>query len=214
MCTNLILIRHGQTEWNLFKRYCGDIDIGLNAKGKRQAKLLYKRLREEKFDSVYCSTKKRAIQTAKIIFPNYKINKIPTLREMHFGVLEGLTHKEILESYSEIYKKWLENPFYALIPYAEGLNSFKKRVVLAFKKIISKNNGKTTAVVCHGGTISIFLTYVFGNKAFWKYLVSSASISLLRIRGAKIRLIIFNDTQHLGETRKVSPFTRWEKLPL
>ncbi len=139
MPTKLILIRHGSTDWNLEKRYSGFIDIGLSDKGKKQARRLYKRLKQEKVRKVYASDRKRAIQTAKIIFNGLKIEKIPDLREMHFGCFEGLTHKEIMKKHSKIYKKWLNNPFCVAIPGGEDWNDFRKRIMNSIKKIISLN---------------------------------------------------------------------------
>ena len=155
MATKLILIRHGSTDWNIEKRYSGLIDIGLNDKGKKEARCLYKRLKQEKVNKVYASKKKRAIQTARIIFKGLKIEKIPDLREVHFGCFEGLTHEEIMKKHGKIYKRWLNNPFCVAVPGGEDLKDFRKRVINAVRKIISLNRNKTVAVVCHGGTISI-----------------------------------------------------------
>jgi broad specificity phosphatase PhoE len=155
MPTRLILIRHGSTDFNLEKRYSGFIDIGLNDKGKKEARTLYERLKQEKIDKVYTSDRKRAIQTAKIIFKDIKIKKIPDLRELHFGCFEGLTHEEIMEKHSRVYKKWLNDHFCVAIPGGEDLNDFRKRIINAIKKIISLNRDKTVAVVCHGGSISM-----------------------------------------------------------
>jgi len=155
MATKLILIRHGSTDWNIEKRYSGLIDIGLNDKGKKEARCLYKRLKQEKVNKVYASDRKRAIQTARIIFKGLKIEKIPDLREVHFGCFEGLTHEEIMKKHGKIYKRWLNNPFCVAVPGGEDLKDFRKRVINAVRKIISLNRNKTVAVVCHGGTISI-----------------------------------------------------------
>lgn len=182
MAIKLILIRHGQTNWNLNKRYCGLNDIGLNGKGIKQAKRLRKRLQKEIIHRVYCSDRRRALQTAKIIFNGAKIEKIPQLREMHFGCLEGLTHSQAVKRHAVLYRKWLSNPFNNAIPRAEDLRSFRKRVVSAFKKIIALNRNKTVAVVSHGGAISIFITYILKTKDFWKQIPFPATITVIKIK--------------------------------
>ncbi|MEW6101828.1 MAG: histidine phosphatase family protein [Candidatus Omnitrophota bacterium] len=197
MPTKLILIRHGITEWNIKKRYSGFIDIALSEKGLLQSRLLAKRLKDATIHKVYSSDRKRAIQTAKIIFKKLKIEKIPGIREMHFGVFEGLTHKEILEKHANIYRKWLLDPSRCKIPEGEHLSSFKQRVVSAFKKIIALNKNKTTAVVCHGGAISIYLMHILKSKEFWKNIPHSASITVIEYKRNAPKIILQDDTRHL-----------------
>lgn len=197
MATKLILIRHAQTSWNLKKRYSGFIDIALNAQGRRQAQKLTERLNAEKIHKVYSSDRLRALQTARIIFKRSEIEIVPDLREMHFGRFEGLTYKEIMVKYPRVYKEWLRNPFAITIPKGEALADFQKRVVSAFEKIISCNKNKTAAIICHGGTISIFISQITKTKKFWEQIPSSASLSLIEYKSNKANICLFNDTAHL-----------------
>ena len=160
MPTRLVLIRHGMTDWNRQKRYCGYKDAGLNSLGRRQAGKLRKKLKNTRFDVIYTSDRKRAIQTAMIIFGSARIIKIKDLREMDFGALEGLTHSEAMKKWPVIYKKWLDNPLKNFIPGAERLGFFQKRVKGAIKKIVRFNRGKAIAIVCHGGTIRMLSGYI------------------------------------------------------
>lgn len=199
MPTKLILIRHGVTEWNLSKRYCGSMDIGLSMQGRKQAKGLYKKLKGQKIHKVYSSTAKRAIQTAKIVFKGFRIQKAPDLKEIDFGCFEGLTYGQIMERYKKVYKKWLDNPFSTTIPKGEDLRCFRKRVAGALNKIILANPDKTVAVVSHGGAISIFITHILKSaKDFWKKIPDAASISIIEYRNGKPNLKLFNDCQYLG----------------
>ncbi len=197
MPTKLILIRHGETLWNLKKRYCGFRDIGLSAKGKKQAICLKKRLNSCDIYRVYASDRKRAIQTAKIIFAGIKIHKIPNLKEMHFGIFEGLNYREIMKKYPKIYNAWLRRPFGVVIPKGESSISFRKRVTQALKKIISANKNKTIAVVCHGGSISTFITGILKSNDFWKHIPHAASINIIEEKNNSLKVKVFNDTTHL-----------------
>jgi len=197
MPTRLILIRHGLTDWNQKKRYCGFMDITLSKRGKEQAKKLQKKLKAENIDRVYVSDRKRAIQTAKIIFKNKNIEEVSDLREMHFGIFEGLTYKEILEEHPGIYRRWLRNPFSIDIPKAENIKGFKKRTIEAIKKIIFVNKNKTIAVVSHGGTISVFINHILKSKDFWKQIPEAASISIIEFNNHRARIKSLNDTTHL-----------------
>ncbi len=191
MLTTLYLIRHGITKLNKKKMYCGKIGAPLSSQGKRQSAKLAKRLKSVDFDRVYSSSKKRALQTARIIFKNERITRVNGLSEVNFGVMEGLTYSQILEKYPDGYKKWLKNPYCNCIPKAEGLDAFGKRIEKAIAKIIKSNKGKTIAVVCHGGTISIFITAILKNKKFWDYIPKPASFSIVEYKKDKPRITLF-----------------------
>lgn len=197
MATKLILIRHGQTDWNLEKRYCGFMDIDLNGQGKAQAFCVHKRLKGVKVDKVYTSDRLRAIHTADIIFEGRRYEKIPDLREIHFGIFEGLTYDAIMEKYSGLYTRWMSDPYSVTIPEGENLDDFKRRVVSAFQKIVSSQEGRTIAVVCHGGVISIFITEILKTRDFWKQIPGSASMSIVEYAGAAPVISLLNDTAHL-----------------
>lgn len=196
--TKLILIRHGSTDWNVKHRYCGFFDIALNSKGKAQAKRLRKRLKNEIVHKVYSSDRKRAIQTAGIIFKGYDVEQVPDLREMHFGIFEGLTYKQIIKRFPAAYKKWISNPFETIIPSGESLGLLKKRVIRALKRIILRHPNQTVAVVCHGGAISAFINYILKSTEFWKHIPQSASLTILEVKNKKFKICLLNDVSHLN----------------
>jgi len=193
MVTRIILIRHGATNFNLQKRYSGFIDVSLNQLGKKQARNLCRALEGENIDRVYCSDRKRAIQTARIVFKGRQIKKVRDLREIHFGVFEGLKHCQLLKKHPKAYRQWLDNPFKAKIPKGEDLRGFKKRVLAGLNKIISENHGKTVAVVSHGGAISMIINSILKFENFWQAIPSSASLSIIEYRNNKPEVRIFNN---------------------
>ncbi len=199
MPTKLMLIRHGSTDWNIKKRYCGWADLGLSQAGRRQVKKLCLRLSKEKFHKIYSSDRKRAQQTARIAFAGAQFEIVPDLREIHFGVFEGLTHRQILKKYAKVYRQWLKDPYSVTIPKGEALADFKKRVTVALKKIIRENKNKTIAVVCHGGAISIYINSILKSKKFWEQIPKSASISLVECADNRAKVKLFNDVRHLNE---------------
>jgi len=198
MATKLILIRHGSTNWNVKQKYSGFLDIALNDKGRVQARRLRRRLMNQVVHKIYSSDRKRAIQTARIVFKGCTIEKIPDLREMHFGIFEGLTYKQIMKKFPDIYKKWINNPFETVIPSGESLAILNKRVVKAFKKIILRHPNQTVAVVCHGGAISAFINHILKSKDFWKHIPQSASLTILELRNNKFKINLLNDISHLS----------------
>lgn len=185
------------TEWNKQGRYCGHKDIGLSNEGKSQIKLLFNRISAVRFDKVYCSNRKRAMQTARILFKQAKIIPDRGLREINFGILEGLKHEEIMGKYAVIYKRWLKNSFKNNIPKAEPMNVFKKRVENTLRDIIQSNPCKTIAIVCHGGVIGIFVNGILKTRNFRRCVPSAASVTVVEIKRGKPRLEKFNDITHL-----------------
>lgn len=167
----LILIRHGLTEYNLAKRYCGLSNIGLSAIGKQNAQHLRNKLSRVRIDKVFCSDLKRCRQTARIIFSgsSLKIVTNPNLREINFGEWEGLTFEQVHNKSPSIYKKWLKNPFLVDIPGGENINNFISRVKKELENIRANCPDKTVALVTHLGVIrAIFNTLLFIKKDdFW-----------------------------------------------
>lgn len=193
MPTRLLIIRHGQTEWNLKKKYCGFTNIGLNATGRKQVMQLRKTLKNYTIDKIYASDRKRAIQSAKILFSKRKIEIVPDLKEMGFGIFEGLSYKEIMKKYGKLYSKWLNKPYSVALPKGESLKILEKRVVKAIKKIVSLNKDKTIAIVCHGGVTSAFLNHILKTKDFWGRVTDSASLTIVEVINNKWKIILFND---------------------
>lgn len=162
-----------------------------------QAAKLSQRLKEELIHKIYSSDRKRALQSAEIIFKGARIEKAGNLREMSFGIFEGRSYEEILRKQPLLYKKWLKRPFNVTIPGGESPMDFKKRIMTAFRKITMHNKGKTVAMVCHGGTISVILNHILKSKDFWKQIPASASLNIIEYKNSKVKIKLFNDTSHL-----------------
>jgi len=196
MQTRIILIRHGQTRANVERRYIGATESPLTPLGKRQAKSLKKRIAKEPIGKVFVSPSKRALNFSKIIFGNRQTEVLMDLREMDFGVLEGLTHLKALKKYPQFYSKWLKNPQRFNIPKAESFSDFKARVFKALKGIIYENTGATIAIVTHGGPIRMILSKVLKLKNLWEIMPDLASISIIEFNKTAPKVLISNDTSH------------------
>lgn len=170
--TRLILIRHGRTDYNLKERYCGFTDIGINNIGKMQARRIKKKLEGLKVDMIFCSDLKRSWQTARIIFGNikYRIVKKSNLREINFGIWEGLNFQQILKQYHYTFEKWLKDPFSVNIPQGEKMEHFMRRIKKELKNMVKKDVNNTVAIVGHSGVMRVILNTYLGIKKnnFWK----------------------------------------------
>lgn len=194
MPTRLILIRHGETGWSCRKRYCGFTDIPLNKKGRIQARELSKRLRKEKIYKVYSSDMKRTLQFARIIFKDTPIEESPGLREINFGIFEGLRYQKIMDKYPGIYIRWLDDPVDFTIPGGENLKDLAKRVRKSLAKILSHNKNKTVAVFAHAGPIRVILCDILkaGLKQIWQIEQDLASINIIEFTKGKTKICIRN----------------------
>lgn len=195
----LFLIRHGETDYTLHRKYCGQKNIPLNANGIKQANYLRTKLKNIKIDKVYSSDLKRAFQTAKIVFQNKIVHKRKALREIDFGKFCGLTFEEASRLYPDVYKTWLSNPANVKIPKGESLTNFAKRVERCFDEIFSQNAKKTVVLVSHGGLIRIILLKILGQglDKFWKIQQDSAALNIIEFKNGVARIVKLNDVYHL-----------------
>ena len=155
--TELILIRHGETEFNREGRFQGWTDAPLNEHGRRQAGRLAARLAHERIDALHCSDLLRARQTAAPAAAALGLaaQADAHLREQGFGVLEGLTVAEARRHQPEALDTWCRHEADAAPPGGESVRAFHERVLTALRDIAARQAGGRIAVVTHGGVLDI-----------------------------------------------------------
>ena len=199
--TRLILIRHGQTDHNFEKRYCGFSNPPLNEKGIEQSKKLSFSLKKVKVDKAYSSDLQRAFQSAKIIFRGGPVEQISDFREMNFGAFEGLRYEEIMKAHPRLYRDWLKYPDQIKIPDGEALKELDKRVNSGLSSILSENEDKVMALVTHGGPIRLILCHAlrFPLEKFWQIEQEITALNIIDYsKGSAPVIIKMNDTSHLS----------------
>lgn len=204
MQTTLTLVRHGETEWNALGKFQGCKDINLSEEGILQADYLKKRF-DNKFDYIYTSPLKRAMQTAEIISKSSKIKPIVELelREINFGEWEGLTIKEIESNFPEKFIEWRNDELNG--PMCGGDLSLKKasiRARNAILEIVKKHQGENIVIVAHGGIIKAGLIGVFEWKMTMYHKIILGNTSVCKIifdTNLNPKIIIINDTSHLPD---------------
>lgn len=190
----LILIRHGQTDMNKDQLYYGRLDVPINETGKEQAENTRKNLVELEidYDKIYSSPMKRAYETAEIVnYKNLEIEKDDELREMDFGIFEGLSYKEIIKKYPEEMEKLKKD--WKTYSYVTGENPFMlQKRVLKFLEKIDKN--KNNMVVTHWGIICTLLSFLFSSEleGYWKYQVKNGGIVIIEFADGYPILCGFN----------------------
>ncbi len=178
----LLLVRHGETEWNVQHRYQGRSDVPLSDVGRKQAKCLARRLGDEKFDAIYASDLKRAWETASMIEKKVGIGIFsePRLQEMNFGILEGLTFNEAQTRYPDIMAAWLKD-YNQPSPDGEPLKAFSARILSFIDDLQLKHADQTILIVAHGGPLSEIIRLILGLPAErrWSFAMDNASLSEL-----------------------------------
>lgn len=196
----LLLARHGETDWNAAGRYQGQADPSLNQTGRQQASCLAARVAGRQIDAVYCSDLQRAQETATIIGKALHRKPVPEprLREISFGVLEGLTFAEANARYAKIIAEWLDGGRQVL-PGGESREAFSQRLLSLLEELKEKHNGQRLLLVTHGGAIRELLRLALGlpPQGHWSFTVENGSLSELELYGDRPLLRTLNDTSHL-----------------
>jgi 2,3-bisphosphoglycerate-dependent phosphoglycerate mutase len=153
--TTLLLVRHGETDWNREARWQGHSNTSLNARGREQAQELADELTEQ-IDVVYSSDLARARETAEIVARRLglDVRLDPRLRERGFGSWEGLTRSEIEERDAEGLARWRagEGPG---AHDAERFDAFAERMRGFLQDVLDRHPGESVLVIAHGGSIRV-----------------------------------------------------------
>jgi broad specificity phosphatase PhoE len=197
---HLLLVRHGETEWNAQRRYMGQSNVPLSALGRRQAELLGERLDGQKIDAVYASDLERAWETAQIIAEKKElfVASEPRLRELKFGVLEGLTFDEAQVQYPEMIAAWLKS-FNQPPEGGETITLFNARIISVLDELKQKHDDQVLLLVGHGGSLSEILRVALGisqeKRTYFE--MENASLSEVLISEEYVSLKRLNATGHL-----------------
>jgi phosphoserine phosphatase len=201
--TTAILVRHGETEWNVSGRIQGHNDSGLTALGAEQGRRAAERLSEVSLAAIYSSTSSRARDTAELIAAphNLTVQQVADLRERCYGDYEGSTLEEIKARDANGLAIWLPHPSRELTapPGGETQPEMAARVMTALKTIIAKHSGETVVIATHGGPVKSVVAAVLGLPIeHWdRAWVTNGSFTVVVGTPDDLRIACFNDTSHL-----------------
>ncbi len=172
----LYIVRHGETEWNVIKRFQGQLNTPLTEKGIKKLKETGKKLENVLFDEVYTSELGRTVASAEIILNEnngYKNNKLELqklaeLNEVYFGVWQGLTYEEVFLKYPEEGNNYFYNVknYKAENVEAEKLEDALERFLKGINKILDSHESGNILVVTHGTVFEMFMNYVANDNIF------------------------------------------------
>jgi alpha-ribazole phosphatase len=200
--TRVILIRHGQTEWNVKFKYQGHSEVDLTPNGVRQAELVATRLAKEPIRAVYSSDLGRAMKTAEYIAASHGLTVTPVtgLREYHFGEWEGLTFQQIAERWPDISVAFFKNPDEIRVPGGETFREVKDRAEAAVRNLVDKHPDQTIALVSHGGAIRTILCAALGlhlNRV-WAVRQDNTAVNIIEYNQETAIVALVNDVHHLA----------------
>ena len=201
----IYFVRHGQTIWNVEKRFQGLSDSPLTELGITQAKLLGKKLKDIKFDKFYSTSLKRAYDTANYIKRNrkQKVEIFDDFVEISMGDMEGIKQ----EDFKKLYPEQIKNFFFNQLEYnpssfgGESFLEVRERVIRGLNKFIELNkNYERVLVVSHGATLKTLLHYISGKDISTlsdEAIPKNTSYTIVKYENGKFEIIDFSNVSHL-----------------
>lgn len=197
----LLLIRHGQTDWNLLGKYQGQTDIALSGEGIRQADLLAQNFPVDTLDIIYTSDLQRALMTAERLAEKFSapLYADKALRELNFGAWEGLTYQEIAERWPQEVKNLFGAPEKLQIPEGETFLMLQRRAMDKIHEIRAENEGKNVAVVAHGAISKAILTALLHIPLHYVWMLrqDNTAVNILRFDDEFVSVELLNGISHL-----------------
>jgi broad specificity phosphatase PhoE len=198
----LILVRHGETPWNVTLQYQGQANVPLNERGCTQARLGAERLRHAGAIALYSSDLARAYETAEIIGAALDLAPQPTpdLREIDVGQWEGLTPEELYRRFPDHMREYERDPARTVRLGGESYAQLQQRALRWLDTITNTHQpGDTIIAVSHGGTIRALLCHVIGLDLinFGRIWLDNGSFTELQFGRNGWRLLRLNDAAHL-----------------
>ncbi|SDV48131.1 histidine phosphatase family protein [Chitinasiproducens palmae] len=210
----IVLVRHGETDWNRIKRIQGQLDIPLSALGRQQAEELARRFGADAAPlpgvsgpivAVYSSDLSRASATAAPLAAalGLPVHTTPELRERNYGAFQGGDADSIAAQYPEDFARWrARDPAFAPID-GESQHAFSQRIVAALDRLAGLHAGHAIVCVAHGGVLDCAYRHASGMPldAERTHLLLNTSVNVLDWDVRQPRVVAWADVAHLGDLR-------------
>lgn len=205
MATKIILVRHGETEWNRVERFRGQFDIELNENGMVQARATSVKIHNTWQPKLFfCSPLKRAFQTAQMIAEPFgsEPTGLPDLIDINYGKWQGLSPEEVKSHWPEELDAWYHNPEKTRIPDGENLAEVQERAFAFISSLVVDYPDSDVVVVSHTVVNRLILMKVIGSPLshFWSLDQHPCAINLIEHNGSGFILRSMNSTCHLEKS--------------
>lgn len=217
MTTQILFIRHGETDWNRIKRIQGHIDIPLASTGLAQAQRLARRMADEakrgvRLDAIYSSDLQRAQQTAQ---PVADVLSLPLqlregLRERSYGAFQGHDSDEIALRFPDEYAHWQTRDAGFAPPDGESLRTLYHRVLHAIEPLVAAHPGGRIACVAHGGVLDCVRRFAcdLPLDAPRNYPLLNTSVNTVDFDNGKATIVSWADVSHLDAPSEDDSFKK------
>jgi len=200
--TTIILVRHGQTEWNQVERFRGRADVPLNETGLAQARAAGRRIAGAwQAEAIYTSPLSRAARTAEAIAEpcHLPVRVHPGLVDIDYGEWQGLTPDEVRARWPGAMNAWLGTPHLARIPGGETLDALRVRAMAAVEELAARHPEGAIVLVGHTVVNRVILLAVLGLDAdrFWRLRQDTCAVNVFEAGPGGFALVLLNDTCHL-----------------
>jgi len=206
--TRILLIRHGETDWNRIHRFQGRSDVPLNQKGREQARALALALKHEPITAIYSSPLVRAIEMARLI----KMFHVSTpffeeeaLIEMDLGDFDGMEAKQWAAQFRDFRKAWQENPASVKMPGGENLKDVQTRAIDALERITNIYSPGSTLLICGHNFVNLTIlchALEISLNRFRDLQQDTAGISVLYKQGYRLWAEVVNDRSYLQKYKE------------
>jgi broad specificity phosphatase PhoE len=198
----ILLVRHGETQWNRELVFRGIRDIELSERGRQQAELLAKYLKRFKIDAIFSSPLSRAVQTLRPTAEALGLRVQPeeAINDLNFGLWAGLSVDQVKEKYPDQFEKWRLNPLEMDFPEGDKISNAKVRSFNWLKRIAG-GDYERIALVTHKVILKLLVLSILDapKRAYWQIQFSTCSVSMLNTKEGRFDICYLNDTHHYDE---------------
>ncbi len=199
--TQVIVIRHGRTEWNRVERFRGRADLELDDMGMKQAEATAERITEWPVSAIYSSPLRRTSTTANILARRFNLDVKPLseIIDIDYGEWQGLSPDEAATKDGALYAQWLESPHLVKFPGGESLTDVRQRASAAASMLVSQHPDETIALVSHKVVCHILILHFLGldNSHFWQIGQDVSAVNVFQNRDGNTYALLLNDTCHV-----------------
>lgn len=201
--TRILLIRHGETDWNRIHRFQGRSDLPLNQKGKDQAHALALALKDESLTAIYSSPLIRTLETARLIkvfHPSIPLFEEEGLVEMNLGEFEGMEAQRWAAEYPDFLRTWQETPASVTMPGGESLQEVQTRAIGTLERITKLYPTESTLLLCSHNFVNLtMLCYALRVPLdrFREVRQETAALNVLYMQGQRLWAKVVNERSYL-----------------
>ncbi len=198
----LILVRHGETDWNTAAMFRGHEDVRLNAVGIAQADAVAEALKDRVFEAIHSSPLKRAMVTATRIAMPHQIDIKVNMGfvDIHYGTWQGMKESTVEQKNPAAYERWVNRPTKMKFPGGDSTKKAWKRVNSALRELLMIHGLGTVVIVSHRIPLKFMTAYLLGKgfNHFPEVRHDPCAMSIFTIEGRNYKPVVLNDTKHLA----------------